>query len=83
MNMNNVMNINAIETDEPDGDINWEEIDDELENNSPSLSDPNSEPEEVEYFYSNMYGTTPMTIDNELTDDPPASNTRRRRKTHK
>lgn len=80
--MNNAMNMNVIETDEPDGDINWEEMDDDLENNSPSLSEPNSEPEEVDYFYSNMYGNTPMTID-EFTDDPPASNTRRKKKVHK
>lgn len=77
--MNNAMNMNVIETDEPDGDINWEEMDDDLENNSPSLSEPYSEPEEVNYFYSNMYGTTTMIID-EFTDDPPASNTRRRKK---
>lgn len=72
------INTNTIETTEPDGDINWEDIFDDTEDNCSN----SSEPEGSEYSYSNMYGPTPLTINNELTDGPPASNTRRRKKAH-
>jgi len=78
------INRNAIEATEPDGDINWKDILDDTEDNCSSSSGSNiaSEPEDSEYSYSNMYGPTPIAINNELTDGPPASNTRRRKKAH-
>jgi receptor expression-enhancing protein 1/2/3/4 len=75
------MNMTMIENSEPDGDINWDEVinnskDDE---NSSTISLTESESEEPDYSFSNMYGTT-QTKDNGITNDPPASNTRIRKK---
>lgn len=82
MNTNNIMTMNAIETTEHDGNINWEEYLNDTEDNCSSSSGSNidSEPEELKYTYSDMYGPIPVTIDNKLIDDTPACNTRRRKK---
>lgn len=75
MSMN--MNMDAIENSEPDGDVNWDEVIDDSDDNSnssESLVD-----EESVYSFSNMYGPT-QAVDTKVTYDPPASNTRRRKK---
>lgn len=75
--MNN-MNVTMIENSEPDGNINWEEItDDSEENSSSSESVAMANEDTAEYSFSDMYG---QTEENEFTYDPPASNTRRRKR---
>lgn len=85
--MLNVVNTNVVETTEPDGpeeEINWDEymdLDDEdnVSSSSDSFVGPGPEHEGSEYSFSNMYGPTP-TPNNEIINDPPASNTRRRKR---
>lgn len=72
------MNMNTIENSEPDGDVNWDEINDSDNNSSSSESLVDEDPV---YTFSNMYGPT-QTIDTEVAYDPPASNTRRRKKAY-
>lgn len=72
------MNMNTIENSEPDGDVNWDEMNDSDNNSSSSESLVDKEPV---YSFSNMYGPT-QEIDTEVTYDPPASNTRRRKKAY-
>lgn len=81
------MNTANVENNEPDGDIHLEDvnydvndINDENENNfSSSESLSSLDLEEPSYSFSNMYSTLPIN-DNAPTYDPPASNTRRRKK---
>lgn len=87
-NISTNMNTALIENSEPDGDINWEEVinDSEDEDDSSFKMTSSSESltslvqeEPPEYSFSDMYGNK-QTKDNEKTYDPPSSNTRRRRK---
>jgi len=78
------MNMNVVESSEPDGNVNWdeniyEEIFSDDENSSSSEPVPLVH-EEPQYFFSNMYGPIPTTDSDDLTYDPPACNTRRRKK---
>lgn len=82
------MNTAVIENSEPDGEINWEEVinDSEDEDDTSFKMTSSSESltslvqeEPPEYSFSDMYGNA-QTKDNEKTYDPPSSNTRRRRK---
>lgn len=80
------MNTNLIENSVPDGDINWEEIINDSEDDSSFNVTSSSESltslvqeEPPEYSFSEMYGNT-QTKDSEITYDPPSSNTRRRKK---
>lgn len=85
------MNIDTtlVENSEPDGEINWEEVINDSEddtsdtsfkmtNSSESISSLVRE-EPPEYSFSDMYGNA-HTKDNGITYDPPSSNTRRRKK---
>lgn len=75
------MNMDMVENSEPDGHVNW---DDDLVNDSDgnsSSSESLVSNEEPVYSFSNMYGPT-QTTDTEIIYDPPASNTRRRKKAH-
>lgn len=75
--MNN-MNVTMIENNEPDGNINWEEITDDSEENSSSSESIALVYEDTpDYSFSDMYG---QTKESEFTYDPPASNTRRRKR---
>jgi len=75
--------MNIVEISEPDGNVNWDEdIYEEMSDNDSSSSLKSVPPlvnEEPQYSFSNMYGST-QTINNDLAYDPPASNTRRRKK---
>lgn len=76
-----------VENTEPDGNIDWEECLIESESDFDSDSSSSSSKsvstlahEEPECHFSNMYGNNQIK-DNKLTTyDPPASNTRRRKK---
>lgn len=74
-----------VENTEPDGNIEWEEclVDSESDFDSDSSSSKSVSTlahEEPEYHFSNMYGNNQIKNDKLITYDPPASNTRRRKK---
>lgn len=82
------MNIDTtlVENSEPDGDINWEEVINDSEDDTSFKMTSSSESltslareEPPEYSFSDMYGDA-RAKDNEITYDPPSSNTRRRKK---
>lgn len=82
------MNIDTtlVENSEPDGDINWEEVINDSEDDTSFKMTSSSESitslvreEPPEYSFSDMYGNA-QTKDSGITYDPPSSNTRRRKK---
>ncbi|XP_025424324.1 receptor expression-enhancing protein 4-like isoform X2 [Sipha flava] len=74
-----LQNINTmVENSEPDGEINWEEVINDSEDDISSSESLVREGSPT-YSFSDMYNSN-ETNDNKVTYDPPASNTRRRRK---
>jgi len=82
------MNIDTtlVENSEPDGNINWEEIINDSEEDTSFKMTSSSESltslvgeEPPEYSFSDMYGNS-STKENGKTYDPPSSNLRKRKK---
>ncbi|VVC34808.1 TB2/DP1/HVA22-related protein [Cinara cedri] len=75
--------VTLVESSEPDGNVNWDEYfvdSEEFDSDSSSSKSVSSlAHEEPDYHFSHMYGNN-KTKDDKLTYDPPASNTRRRKK---
>lgn len=72
------INTAMIENSEPDGEINWEEVINDSVDDSSSSESLEREGSPT-YSFSDMYSSNETNV-NQITYDPPASNTRRRKK---